>query len=115
MGRLSRALGVLSNIVSFVFLFFSAFPGLLSNSSEGGGVSPAFAFWAYSVIFALIAMVLYIIGSFRSGRIGRIIFTIVVLLLCISVGGTLDIIAIYMWNIVFAINLILQINWLAKG
>ncbi|MBR4836398.1 MAG: hypothetical protein IKU99_05235, partial [Clostridia bacterium] len=99
MGKLSKSLGIVFNIISLIFVILSALPGLLATPDVGGnGISPAFAFWAYSVIFALIAMLLYTVGAIRAGRIGRLIFTIAVLILCVSIGGALDSIAIYTWN-----------------
>ncbi len=116
MGRLSKGLGIVFNILSFVLLVLSAYTGINSTPDAGGnGIGPSFAFWAYSVIFALIAMVLYTIGAIRSGRIGRSVFTIIILLLCICFGGALNSVAIFTWNIVFAINLIIQISWLIRS
>lgn len=119
MGKLSKGLGIIFNITSFVFVLLSAFPQLRSTPDDPGGISPAFAFWAYSVIFALIATVLYTVGAFRAlklgGGIGKLTFTIIILILCISIGGKLDTLSIYVWNIIFAINLILQIRWLIKS
>ncbi len=112
MGTLSKVFGVLFNILSFAMLYFSA---VADNPPEASGVSPSFGFWIYSCIFALIAMILYLIGAIKSADrcgIGRFIFTFAVFILFVLVGGSLNITSIVIWNSVFAINLILQIIWI---
>ncbi len=116
MGKISKIIGVLFAIGSFAMLALSLFT---EAPSTDAGVSQSFALWVYSVIFAIIAMILFTIGALttmRSGAsVGKLIFTIAVLALCLTVGGALDTVAIIVWNVIFAINLILQIAWIAES
>ena len=116
MSKACNLFGILFNIGSFALLLLSA---IQEAPDEAFGVSLAFAFWAYSVIFALIAMLLYSIGAFKAFKSGesifRLLFTVAVFALCITVGGALNGNAILIWNVVFAINLILQIRWFIKS
>ena len=115
MGKANRSIGVIFNILSFVCLFASAIPSD-TTSDNVNGINVAFAFWVYSVIFALIASLLYSIGAFKAfkchGNAFRLLFTVAVFALCISLGGHLDSTSIIIWNVISAVNLILQIKWL---
>lgn len=107
MGKVSQVFGIIFNILSFVFLF-----GLVNPNNPFSG----FQNWALSVLFALIAMLLYSIGAFKAlkagGSVLRLLFSIAILALCIFVGSELNAISIIVWNVAFAINLIVQICWL---
>ena len=116
MKKIFSALGVIANIASFVFLYFSLFPP--HSGADNALMNPAFAFWAYSVLTAILAIVLYTIGNFPfsaygNGEIGRFVFTLAMFALCIFIGGALNTFSIILWNIIFAINLIVQIRWIA--
>ena len=106
MGKVSQVFGIIFNILSFVFLFGSANP----NDPFSG-----FQNWALSVLFALIAMLLYSIGAFKALKAGgssiRFLITLAIFALCICIGGALNSTTIIVWNVAFALNLILQIVW----
>ena len=115
MGTKSKITGIIFNILSFILFALAMVP---SNWSDVNGVSPGFAAWVYSVIFALISMVAYTVGSFRKLKVGgsilQLLFSIGMLLLCVFVGATLDGTCMIVWNVAFAANLVLQIYWLKK-
>ena len=113
MGTKSKVIGIVFNVLSFILFALAMIP---SNWSDGDGLSIGFAFWAYSVIFALISTVLYTVGAFRAlksgGTLLQLLFSIGILLLCVYVGATFTTLCMIVWNISFAINLIIQIYWL---
>ena len=115
MGKIKRGIGIVFNILSFVCLFASAIPTDAANDNVNG-INSAFAFWVYSVIFALIASLLYSIGAFKAfkgnGKAFRLLFTIVIFVICILIGGHLDLTSIILWGVISAFNLLLQIKWL---
>ena len=117
MATKTKIFGIIFNILSFAFFISAMIPSNWGNGdNEAGGPSAGFALWAYSVIFALVSAVLYTVGAFRSlksgGTVLRLLFSIAILLLCIYVGATLDTVCMIVWNVAFAINLIIQIRWL---
>ena len=113
MGKICKVTGVIFNILSHILLAMALIP---SNWGNGGGVSPGFAFWAYSVICALISTAAYSIGAFRKlksgGSVIQLLFSIGMLVLCVCIGGSFNSTYMIVWNVAFAINLILQIRWL---
>jgi len=115
MGKTSKIFGVIFNVLSFVCLFASAIP----STQTAGGPGQSFAFWGYSVIFALVGLLLYTIGAFKAlksgGGFGKLLFTIAVFALCITVGGALDSTAIVIWKVINALNLIFQIRWIINS
>ena len=117
MGKANKIFGIIFNILSFICIFASAIPSD-TTGNDVNGINAAFAFWVYSVIFALIASLLYSIGAFKAlkcdGNIFRLLFTVAVFALCISIGGNLDSTSIIIWNVISAVNLILQIKWLLR-
>ena len=117
MGKGNKIFGIIFNILSFICIFASAIPNNTTDN-DVNGINAAFALWVYSVIFALIASLLYSIGAFKAfksnGNVFRLLFTVAVFALCISIGGNLDSTSIIIWNVISAVNLILQIKWLIK-
>ena len=119
MGTKSKITGIIFNILSFACIVIAMLPSNWSTGdSAGGGPTAGFAFWVYSVIFALISMVAYTVGSLRKLKVGgsilQLLFSIGMLLLCVFVGATLDGTCMIVWNVAFATNLVLQIYWLKK-
>lgn len=118
MGSKSKVAGIILNIISFVFFALAMIPSSWGNGDSSGGPTAGFALWAYSVIFALLSVTAYTVGAFKALRSGvsgsafQLIFSIAILLLCIYVGATLNSTCMIIWNIAFAINLVLQIVWL---
>ena len=80
MGTKSKVIGIVFNVLSFILFALAMIP---SNWSDGDGLSIGFAFWAYSVIFALISTVLYTVGAFRAlksgGTLLQLLFSIGIL------------------------------------
>ena len=61
MGTKSKIAAIIFNIFSFVLFVMAMLPSNWSNGDgNGGGITVGFAFWVYSVIFALISTLLYI-------------------------------------------------------
>ena len=117
MGTKSKIAAIIFNIFSFVLFVMAMLPSNWSNGDgNGGGITVGFAFWVYSVIFALISTLLYTVSAFRAlragGNIFRLIFSIAILALCIFVGAGFNAISMAIWNVAFALNLIVQICWL---
>jgi hypothetical protein len=62
----SSICAILFSIASFGMLVAAAVYLIKSNPSEEVMMPPSFAFWIYSVIFALISMVFYFIDALRA-------------------------------------------------
>ena len=115
MGKGNKIFGIIFNILSFICIFASAIPNDTTDN-DVNGINAAFALWVYSVIFALIASLLYTIGAFKAlgggGGFFKLLFTVAVFAICITIGGALNSMYIIIWNVISAVNLLLQIKWL---
>lgn len=64
--RISSICAIIFSIASFGMLAAAAVYLIKNNPSEEVVMPPSFAFWIYSVIFALISMVFYFIDALRA-------------------------------------------------
>ena len=124
MVRLSTVGAILSTVISFGLIIASLIISIGEAPSEFG-VTRSFAYWVYSIIFALISMVFYFIDAIRA--IARIfkgvnsLFNFIVAILfigaiplVITIGGSPRIANIIIWFSYYVLIFILEIKSISK-
>ena len=112
MKRKAAAFGLLCHVISYYFGFLS----LGNYSYAGKGVSPAFGYWIYCIINALLCLLFYLYDALRLVtykrsffNIFRMILVILAGFLCLFVGGSLGVMNSIIWQSYFAIVFVVQI------